>query len=177
MTGARGVLGSSACKRSAVISDCGRFRYRLSRRWDDDAPLLYVMLNPSTADGEQDDPTIRRCTTFALAHGFGAFEVVNLFAYRATKPADLAAAGWPVGPDNDAHITAAASSAGLVCAAWGANAAGLARPQAVLSMLLGVGTPIACLGLTRSGYPRHPLMLSADHVLRPFNGERARARG
>jgi hypothetical protein len=73
-------------RRHATISDCGKFRYRLWRKWGSGSPLLFVMLNPSTADGEQDDATIRRCLRFAMAHDFGELEVVNLYAYRCTDP-------------------------------------------------------------------------------------------
>ena len=93
-----------ATRKQAVLSDCGTYRYRLWRKWGCGSPLLFVMLNPSTADAEVDDATIRRCLGFADAHGFGELEVVNLYAYRATDPADLKRAGYPVGPDNDAHI-------------------------------------------------------------------------
>ena len=78
--------------RAAIISPCGQFRYWLRRQWGGDGTLLYVMLNPSTADADVDDATVRRCIRFARDHGFGAMEVVNLFAHRATKPADLRAA-------------------------------------------------------------------------------------
>jgi len=101
-------------ERTATLSPCGRYRYRLGRRWAQhrlSLPLLFVMLNPSTADAEQDDATIRRCTTFAVAHGFDAMEVVNLFAFRATDPADLWRAADPVGPDADRHIAEAAARA------------------------------------------------------------------
>ena len=102
--------------RAAIISPCGQFRYWLRRQWGGDGTLLYVMLNPSTADADVDDATVRRCIRFARDHGFGAMEVVNLFAHRATKPADLRAAGFPVGPNNDISITAAAKVAGRVAA-------------------------------------------------------------
>jgi hypothetical protein len=129
-------------QRTAVISEGGTFRYRLGRRWADGAPLLFVMLNPSTPDHEQDDATIRRCIRFAQAHNFPALEVVNLFAYRATDPKDLRASFYPIGPENDAHTVAAAREAGALCVAWGAHAAGLERPQIVLPLLRSVGKPM-----------------------------------
>lgn len=155
-------------RRHATISDCGKFRYRLWRKWGEGSPLLFVMLNPSTADGLEDDATIRRCFGFAARAGFGEFEVVNLYAYRATKPADLRAAGYPVGPDNDQHIADAVHDAAAVCVAWGANAAGLARPGEVLVLLRGLGVNVQCLQITRSGYPQHPLMLPSNCTLQPF---------
>jgi hypothetical protein len=156
--------------RTAIISPCGKFRYRLGRSWGDGAPLLFVMLNPSTADADQDDPTIRRCIGFAQAHGYNAIEVVNLFAYRATKPAALKAAGYPIGPDNDHHIVEAAQGAVAVCVAWGDNAARLARPAAVLALLRAQGIQPLALDLTDRGIPRHPLMLAARCRLQPFMG-------
>lgn len=158
-------------ERSALISSCGKFRYRLGRRWGDGAPLLFVMLNPSTADADVDDATIRRCVKFAQAHGFAAIEVVNLYAFRATDPKDLRRAGYLVGPENDAHTAAAARDAGAICVAWGSNVAGLERPQVVLPLLRRVGKPIQCLRITRSGYPQHPLMLPSHCRLQPFTAD------
>ncbi|MFD3920195.1 DUF1643 domain-containing protein [Streptomyces sp. NPDC058595] len=93
--------------RTALISDCGRYRYRLTRTWGPGPAAVMVMLNPSTADGTQDDPTVRRCVTFADAWGCGGLIVVNLYAWRATKRAELKLAPDPVGPDNDAHLRTA----------------------------------------------------------------------
>ena len=143
---------------SAIISDCGKFRYRLARRWGDGPALVFVMLNPSTADASKDDPTIRRCLGFARSHEFNAIEVVNLFAYRATDPKDLKRAGYPVGPDNDQHIAEVAQAAGAVCLAWGANAQDLERPQIVLPLLRSLGVQPKCLAITSKGHPQHPLM-------------------
>lgn len=78
-----------AVERFADISDCGRYRWRLSRRWDDGPQACFVMLNPSTADGLDDDPTVRRCVRFARGWGYGELVVVNLFPYRATDPGEL----------------------------------------------------------------------------------------
>jgi hypothetical protein len=156
--------------RTATISPCGQFRYRLGRRWGSGLTLLFVMLNPSTADADQDDPTIRRCIGFAQSHGCDGIEVVNLYAYRATKPADLKRAGYPVGPENDGHISAAACDAGAICVAWGANAANLSRPAEVLRLLRGGGHQIMALDHTAHGIPRHPLMLQSCCRLIPFTG-------
>lgn len=158
--------------RTATVSTCGTFRYRLGRRWADGGkPLVFIMLNPSTADAQQDDATIRRCRHFALTHGFSALEVVNLYAFRATKPVDLKRASYPVGPDNDEHIAAAVRGAGSVCVAWGANARELERPQVVLPLIRRLGAEPVCLRITRSGYPQHPLMLPNVARLSPFTIE------
>ena len=88
----------------------------------------------------------------------------------AAAAADLRAAGYPIGPDNDRHITQAARAAAAVCVAWGANAAGLSRPGEVLQMVRDHGVRPQCLAVTRSGYPQHPLMLSSECKLQPFRG-------
>jgi hypothetical protein len=160
--------------KSAVISDCGRFRYHLTRVWNALQPrLVFLMLNPSTADAEINDPTIRRCAGFALSHGYGGFEVVNLFAFRATFPKDLRLAGYPVGPENDTYLEAVASAAAdagaPVCLAYGANVEGLERPQIVLPLLRRTGVKLVCLQITRSGYPQHPVRLAGSCQLKPFD--------
>jgi hypothetical protein len=158
-------------KCTAIISNCKRFRYRLGRQWAGGETLAFVMLNPSTADADQDDATIRRCVGFAKSHGFGAVEVVNLFAYRATKPEDLRRAGYPIGPENDRHIVEVVRNAGAVCLAWGANVAGLERPQIVLPLIRGQGVDPLCLRITRSGHPEHPLMLPSSCRLSAFSAQ------
>jgi hypothetical protein len=147
------------------------FRYRLGRQWGAGLPLAFVMLNPSTADANVDDATIRRCVRFAQSNGFAAIEVVNLFAYRATKPEDLRCGGYKVGPDNDRHIAEAVRGAGAVCVAWGSNVAGLERPQIVLPLIRRQGVEPMCLRLTRGGYPQHPLMLPSNCRLMPFSAQ------
>lgn len=154
--------------KTATISHCGKFRYRLARRWGDGDTLLFVMLNPSTADANEDDATIRRCIRFAKDHGYEGLEVVNLYAYRATKPEDLRRAHYPAGPDNDQHIIEAAKAAHRVCIAWGANVKELCRAGEVLTLLRGIGVAPYCLRITRSGYPQHPLMLASACRLMPF---------
>ena len=149
---------------AAVVSPCGRYRYSLTRGWGADLAnqprLLYVMLNPSTADAGQDDPTIRKCIGFAQRLGFLALEVVNLYAFRATDPKALKAAGYPVGPDNDLHIRSAlARCHRTVVCAWGVNARGLARPAEVLQLIRSVGYEPHALDLCADGTPSHPLML------------------
>ncbi|NOJ96672.1 DUF1643 domain-containing protein [Corallococcus coralloides] len=150
----------------ATLSECGLYRYRLVRRWSaqDDRRVLFVMLNPSVADGQQDDPTLRRCVGFAQAWGYGALTLCNLFAFRATDPADLMPAKDAVGPLNDAALESAACEASLVVGAWGAHRLVPQRAPAVLA-LLRRHRPVHALALTGAGEPRHPLYL-AGH-LRP----------
>lgn len=141
----------------AVYSACGSYRYSLSRRWGAGAGLVWVMLNPSTATEERNDPTIERCQRRAAALGLPGFAVVNLFAFRATRPADLRAAAAPVGPENDRLLLQAARDAALILCGWGTHGAHLGRGAQVEALLRQAGLPLHHLGLTREGHPRHPL--------------------
>ena len=142
---------------TAFYSDCATYRYGLTRRWADGPCLLYVMLNPSTATEERNDPTIERCQRRAVALGFGAMRIANLFGYRATLPADLRRATEPVGPENDALLQDWSRSSDMTLAAWGVHGALLGRAIAVAGLLEG---DVRHLGLTRDGHPRHPLYVS-----------------
>jgi len=142
----------------AVIDPTGMYRYLLWRTWDTSLPpLAFIMLNPSTADENADDPTLRRCLGFARVWGYGRLSVVNLFAYRSTDPSALRTAVDPIGPENNAHITVAAVGASLVIAAWGDGGRLGGRDGDVLRRL---GGPVQCLGVTAHGNPRHPLYVS-----------------
>lgn len=156
----RGVLAG------AVLSPCGTYRYTLDRIWDHTRPTaLFIMLNPSTADASVDDPTIRRCRAFATREGCGALTVVNLFAYRATDPRELAVQPDPIGPDNNTHIALALDrQPAHVIAAWGALPFARTRAQQVTALL----AQARCLGTTKSGDPRHPLYVRADQPLQPW---------
>ncbi|TIW09543.1 MAG: DUF1643 domain-containing protein [Mesorhizobium sp.] len=180
--------------KGATISACGKYRYRLWREWRlHPAPALwnmwtdehgkpvvdggghqlgepkacvFVMLNPSTADGEEDDPTIRRCVGYAKAWGYDRLEVINLFAYRATEPKALLALGHnddPVGEGNlDAfrHVLNLDYPVGTIICAWGAHGAHLGQDETALGWM-GSHRRYA-LGLTKDGHPRHPLYLPAS---------------
>ncbi|MCA9774331.1 MAG: DUF1643 domain-containing protein, partial [Myxococcales bacterium] len=123
-------------RRSARFDATGTYRYGLIRLWDAARPrALFIMLNPSTADAEREDPTIRRCIGFARTWGFGSMEAVNLFAYRTTDPARLPLHPAPIGPANDAAIARAAGRAGTIVLAWGHHGAGAARAADVLRLL------------------------------------------
>lgn len=151
----------------AVISACQTFRYILVRHWDESncRRLVFVMLNPSKADAQLDDTTVRKCIGFAQRLGFGGIEIINLYAYRATKPADLKAAGWPVGPDNFNHHAAVLNMAharnanGVVICAWGANARGRPEVARFQELALAFGVPLYALKRSADGTPHHPLML------------------
>lgn len=147
---------------SAVISDCGRYRYMLTRGTGP-RRLVFIMLNPSTADAETDDPTIRRCTGFAATLGYTGIIVLNLYAFRATQPAALWSQSDPVGPSNDMYLPALAGDDTIVCA-WGANAKP-DRVAHVAALLREAGARLMCLGTTKSGAPRHPLYVRGDQPL------------
>lgn len=153
--------------KDAVLSVCGTFRYRLTRRWDYTSPVLvFVMLNPSTADAAVDDPTIRRCMSFARIANYGGIEVVNLYAYRCSKPEGLNLAGWPVGVDNDRHIEEACRDKIVYCA-WGAHARrNTVRMWTVYQIIRRVALSVNALAITNDGMPRHPLYLSGS--CKPF---------
>lgn len=153
--------------REASFSQCGQYRYALWRQWDRGGPtVLFVGLNPSTADHMRDDPTVRRCIGFARDWGFGRLVVVNLFALRSTSPRALRRAPDPVGPRNDRWIARLAADAELVIAAWGALGNYRDRARLVTSTL----SDLYCLGRTRDGSPRHPLYVRRDAARQRFDG-------
>jgi hypothetical protein len=138
----------------------GVYRYHLWRRWQPAlGTVLWIMLNPSTADASFDDPTIRRCVGFAAAWGFGGIEVVNLFAFRATHPFVMMSAEDPVGPENDAVTLSAVQSADRIVAAWGSHGTFRDRGAAVTQLVLGTGKTLECLGVTGNKQPKHPVRL------------------
>ena len=154
---------------SAIFSEDRRYRYLLRRRVGNSTwRVLFIMLNPSMADEERNDPTIRRCIGFGQDWGFGLLDVVNLFAMMSTDPRALLKAEDPIGPDNDAAIRAALEVADTVVLAWGNHALDhKERAAAVAEMAREVVRPY-CLGLTLRGAPKHPLRLSKDTLLTPF---------
>lgn len=144
----------------AVYSDCERYRYTLRREWGGGSGgVTFVMLNPSTATEVQNDPTVERCERRARAMGYSAFQVVNIFAFRATDPADMRRAGDPIGPENDAAIVHAARWAGRIICAWGTHGAFMGRGVQVTQMLRQQGHSLYHLGLAKGGAPKHPLYI------------------
>jgi hypothetical protein len=138
------------------------YRYELIRRWGDDPMLEFVMLNPSTADAHQDDPTIRRCIGFAKRWGYGALLVRNLYAYRATDPSMLVNVADPIGPANRDYL--GNRIAHCTIAAWGAHPAATGwwngYPYDITKAV--TRKNLYCLGRTSSGAPRHPLYVKGD---------------
>ena len=148
-----------------------RYRYTLWRIWDDQRPRVMIIgLNPSTADARRDDPTIRRCIGFARDWGYGGVVVTNLFAFRATHPADLKAAADPMGPRTDGWIRRMAGQVERIVAAWGNHGAWLNRSACLRQMLAG---RLHYLRLTASGEPAHPLYLPAGLLPWPADGSPA----
>lgn len=164
---------------SAVISADGVYRYLLTRELDDNTggpdwaggTVVFVMLNPSTADADRDDATLRRCIGFARLWSYERLVVVNLYAYRSTDPAALKLVADPIGPDNDSHIRSALRRTRPfdkdVIVAWGANA-DPSRAAAVVALILAEGRKPYCFGITANGQPLHPLRLPADQAVIPY---------
>lgn len=162
------VADPDGIERWASVSGCGLYRWSLGRNWAPPGALptaLFVMLNPSTADGDVDDPTIRRCIGFARSWGCGGVLVANLFPWRARKPRDLVAAR-EAGSDvvqrrtRDLHLRHLMTLAqGPHVAAWGAHAMAAGEAPTL------PGDRWMCLGTTSSGAPRHPLYLRGDTEL------------
>jgi len=150
--------------KGAIISDCGQYRYQLWRIWNDKPRVLFICLNPSTADARQDDPTLRRLIGFSYQLGFGGLYLGNLFAYRSTYPSDLIRPNNPVGLENDHHLLRMAAFCRETVFAWGNDGALLDRHQQVISMF----PDAMCLGITKTGQPKHPLYLPKDSQLIKF---------
>lgn len=165
--------------KGAVLSDDRAFRYHLWRSWSGvdlftPVSMIFIMLNPSTADGREDDPTIKRCVGFARSYGCERLDVVNLFAYRATKPEDLKrsvkASGLVGDPENDGFIMRllADRPSAVVVAAWGEHGRMLGRDAEMLALLkLARRQPFA-LRISESGMPSHPLYIPANADLVPY---------
>jgi len=143
---------------SATADIRGDYRYSLTRVWDAALPnITFVLLNPSTADATQLDPTLRRCVSFAAREGFGGMVVLNLYAFRSPYPRAMKAAADPVGPDNDRVLAAAT---GTVVAGWGNNA----HPSRVVHALT-LLPRLHALSVTKRGNPKHPLYVRGDAPL------------
>lgn len=152
-------------ERSAVVSPCGYYRYRLFRKWNARpqrlAPMLWVMLNPSTADGTEDDATIRRCVAFADSWGYGSMWVGNIFAYRSTDPKRMPIDEYArQGPENHKHLDEMGAQSELIVLGYGSNGYRSLRTLGAL-----YARELWCLGETKDGRPKHPLYLAASTPL------------
>ena len=145
--------------KNATFSDCRKYRYALSRTWNGKKKtILFIGLNPSTANEKIDDPTIRRCINYAQNWGYGSLLMVNLFAYRATLPSELKNVKNPIGNDNDLQIIELSKKADIAVAAWGNEGTLLNRDKEVKKIL----PNLMCLKINKSGQPSHPLYQKKD---------------
>ena len=159
----------------AIISDDGQYRYHLWRVWDEEKPILiFVMMNPSTADASEDDPTIRKCIGFAERDGYGGISVKNVFALRATDPRELLVHPDPIGPDNWDHLIRARNVSLLtrLVVAWG-NRIGPKRRSRFRTAYCNAASACVqqsayCLGTNKSGDPKHPLYLAGNTPFVPW---------
>lgn len=151
----------------------GPYRYRLWRTLDAEGrggTVVWVLLNPSTADAVEPDPTLTRCVGFSRDLGYGRVELVNLFAFRSTDPKAMEQVADPVGPRNDAAILAAVRGVNRVIVAWGAHPGTEPERRAaeVVRLLTEAGVTLWCLGRNAGGTPKHPLYLAKSTILEPF---------
>ncbi|NEQ99153.1 MAG: DUF1643 domain-containing protein [Cyanothece sp. SIO2G6] len=172
------MLELDATPSGAIFSSCNCYRYGLWRRWDFEQPLLlFIGLNPSTADAVTNDPTIRRCIGFARSWGYGGMMVTNLFAYRATRPQELRQVTDPIGPETDEWIVrlcqcvvdstwsittrsiTTSHSDTRVMAIWGNAGAWWGRDRTILNLIRPIIPQLYCLSVTKRGQPAHPLYL------------------
>lgn len=169
-------LKDAMTHKTAVLSDDGLYRYRLTREWGPGVGTIYgfVGVNPSTADADQEDATTRKWRGFVERWDGDGYEVANLYAFRATNPKDLAAAADPRGPGNLSHIHAMAKRCDVLVPCWG-NLQKVPRAirsrtyaRSVIKLLQATGKPVKHLGLTTAGDPKHPLMLSYSTELEDF---------
>jgi len=153
-------------EREAHFSPDRRYRFSLRRRWGAGPGLLMVMLNPSRADAERDDPTTTFCVNRARERGFGRYEAVNLFALVDPSPAALRTVEDPVGRGNDGWIRRAAKRADRIVVAWGRHGRLLDRERKVLTILR--DDTLSCFGHNADGTPRFPRALPRDIHYQPF---------
>ena len=152
---------------TALFSPCRAYRYLLYRRLGGaEKRIMFIGLNPSTADEITNDPTITRCIGFARKWGYSGLVMANLFAFRATKPKDMKLAADPIGPDNMRWLLEVAHEQMKygwdIVAAWGAQGTFLNQDQKILRIFVDDGIHLQCLGLTKGGLPKHPLFLRQD---------------
>ena len=179
-SGGRKGVDLSLIGSGAVISECGNYRYVLHRGWGTEKSAVFIMLNPSTADGFSDDSTIRRCIGFSKRWGCGGIVVVNLFAFRAKSPKHMIAARDPIGPENMSYIIEAVRVGEVVVCAWGTLGAYQNQDIVVVNQIHRT-TPnvlLMALGITKHGFPRHPLYLPNNSELAEWDaGKRLTSNG
>ena len=159
---------------SAIISSCGQYRYRLERDGPGEGSTAIIMVNPSTADAEKDDATIRKLRGFGQRNGWGKLIVGNLFAYRATDVRELGKCSDPIGPDNAAHLAKIMVDCDRIIYAWGPLGK---QPKHLRSTWRHVDYAVRSRALkqphsigvpAKDGHPRHPLMLAYAEPILPW---------
>jgi hypothetical protein len=171
-----GVQRTDGIERTAKLSADGLYRYELTRKWGDGLPVVFIGLNPSTADAETDDPTIRRCIAFAQRWGYGSLVMLNLFALRATDPAVMMAHPEPIGPENDEVLLRWVTTTPAI-ACWGCHGRHHHRDRIVYDMIRGADRWLYCLATNQDDTPAHPLYLPGNLVMQPYiRGEEWKAR-
>ncbi len=155
-------------EKAAVLSECKRYRYLMSRIWkEEDGLVNFIGLNPSTADAEVDDHTIRCMVRFAMQWGYGGILVTNLSAERATKPKELSGDSFQVDDDvNNRYIIETAARSSQIVACWGAFDKAQHRGRAMTDLLS--DKTLWCLKFTKYGGPKHPLYIKRDTKLQIY---------
>lgn len=176
-----GLVTKGTAEAWATFSPDLTYRYALARIWDDHGTMLVVVgLNPSTADHEVTDPTLRKLLHFAKRDGYGGLILVNVFAYRATNPVSLRdetrAGRYPIGEHNQEVIRRALEMPLLAraVAAWGKPRWTSLAPAFAKARTNGSRREWHCFGVTKGGHPRHPLYLKNDTKVRPWTQDEAR---
>lgn len=147
----------------AIFDSSMTYRYQLTRNWNTlvstKGIITWVMMNPSTADQFQDDPTIRRCISFSKNWGYSGLIITNIYAFRSTDPKGLLKVGDPMGPDNPTYIKDALDKSSSIVVAWGSF---IDPPTPVREVLKDYS--LFCLGTTKHGHPKHPLYIKGDTI-------------
>ena len=153
-------------KKDVVLSPCRKYRYALRRIWDDSKKrMMFIGLNPSYADENKDDQTIKRCISYAKQWGYGGVIMGNLFAFRTPSPAEMIKAGQPIGEENDKWLKRLLKEADLVVGIWGNSGAFLGRAAEVAAVF----PELHCLRITGSGQPHHIRNLPDGIKAIPYN--------
>lgn len=161
-------IATKAISSTAIYSDCKKYRYTLERQFCKKTPTMmnFIMLNPSTATEAFNDPTVARCETMTLRHGYGNMVVTNIFAFRATDPKVMRAMDdGAVGTENDKHILEVSKRSNFVVCAWGNHGDFLGRGHYIMDMLVKNGIRPHCIRMSKTGQPVHPLYQKLDSVL------------
>jgi len=154
--------------KDAIISSDDKYRYVLSRIWDESkSKVMIIGLNPSTADASYDDPTIRKCIKYAKSWGYGGIYMLNLFAFRASKPKIMFSVDEPIGVENNQYLMDYSLKCDKVVCAWGSDGNYKNRSSEIKSKL----SNLHYLARNKSGEPSHPLYLKPELTPIRFNSE------